>query len=258
MGQNTRQLLQLILIVVAFTAGVVWLAPLQLNAVVWLIRILSPIASVGMAYVVFKVTRSPGKFPDHLRAIFKKYFEREGFCFAPVVEVQDGASVLCIYFQNRYARDLVATVAMQPAAGSFRFSRPPLPSASVQVHCPGVAFGVARIPYAVPQDYRARRLAFEIAADVRYPNWCGPMVRMHGGMRCGCIANLSQGTRLLRALGGLAFGIIHEEHPARTFLTVPHGVSDGPGTAQQIEVAILWQPPTEGIATSDAPRRAAA
>ena len=211
-----------------------------------------------MAYVVFKVTRSPGKFPDQLRSLFRKYFEREGFCFAPVVEVHDGAALLSIYFQNRHARDAVATVAMRPAAGSFRLSRPALPSVSIQIHCPGVAFGVARIPFYVEPEYRAKRLAFEIAADVHYPHGRGKMIRMHGGMRTSSIANLSQGIRLLKALAGLAFGILHEEHPARTFLTVPHGVTDGGPAAPQVEIAILWQPPAEGPAASDAPRRVAA
>lgn len=258
-GQNTRQLLQLILITVAFTAAVVWMAPLELNGAVWALRIFSPMTAVGMAYVVFKVSRSPGKFPDHLRERTGRYFERTGFCFAPVVEVEGGTAALCIYFQNRYARDVLATVAMQPAARSFRLSRLPLPSASVQVHCPGVGFGVARLRFPVGTEFQGKRLTFEIAADVKYPAGRGKLIRMRGGIRAGSIANLSQGTRLLKALAGaLLLGLVHEEHPAKVAVVVPQGAVNSPPGGQPPYIQILWQPPAAQPAHVGSPQRAAA
>ena len=120
MGQNTHQLLQLILIVLAFAAVVIWVAPLELNGAVWAIRILTPIGAIGMGYVVFKVSRMPDKIPDFLREHAGRYFEREGLCFAPVFEVVNATAWMCIYFQNRHARESVATIEMWPAIRSFR------------------------------------------------------------------------------------------------------------------------------------------
>jgi len=186
-----------------------------------------------------------------------KYFERSGFCFAPVVETEGGAAVLCIYFQNRHEREVVATIAMQPGLRSFRASRLPLPSASVQIHCPGVAFGVARLPFAVPEKYHGKRLAFELAADVSYPRGRGKMIRMHSGLRAGPTANLNQGTRLLNSLAGLLLlGLLREESPARASVVVPPGVNNSLPDHHAPRVQILWQPTTE--AASAPARRAAA
>lgn len=248
MGQNTRQFFQLILIACAFTAVVVWAAPLAPSAGVLAIRILAPIATILMSYVVFKVSRMKGKFPDHLAAIRKRYFERTGLAFAPTFEVEGGVAWLCFHFQNRFEREVNATLVIQPGARSFRFSRLPLTTMSVSVRCPGGAFGVARLPMPIPAHLQGRKVKFELAADVKYPMRRGKLLHPRVGRRTGPTSHLSQVRRAMDALPvafvfGPILGILSEHRPAWVSLVLPTGVSEQPPVDRQRSLELLWQPP---------------
>ncbi|HEX4793103.1 MAG TPA: hypothetical protein VH370_04890 [Humisphaera sp.] len=243
MGQNTRQLLQLILIVAVFTAIVIWAAPLPLSAIVVTIRIVAPLASLGMAYVVYRVWRSPDRLPDKLQEIARRYFERKGLCFAPRFEVQDGRALLCIYFQNRHEREVYATLAVQPGMRSFRLTRYRLSSVSVSVGCPGGAFGVARVPIPIPAGLQGKQIRFEVGADVEYAGRRGKLLRMHGGRRTSCTSNLHQGYQFLNALGGVLLGgIIREQSPAKLLMILPTNVADTLPESGAPRVELLWWP----------------
>lgn len=255
MGQNTRQLLQLILIVCAFTAVIVWAAPLIPSTGVLAIRIFAPIATIAMSWVVYKVSRMPGKYPDHLAAIRRRYFERTGLAFAPRFEINNGVAFLCFYFQNRYEREVYATMVMQPGLRSFRYARHPLPVMSMAVRCPGGGFGVARLPMEIPANLQGRKVRFEVAADIKYPSRRGKLLHQRGGLRVGPTSRLSQGRRLLDTLAvALFFGIIHEHRPAGLSLVLPSQVSDQPADRQR-GLELLWQPPA--AADASPPRLAA-
>jgi hypothetical protein len=209
--------------------------------------------------VVFKVSRMPDKIPDFLRERAGRYFEREGLCFAPVFEVHSATGMMCIYFQNRHAREAVAFIEMRPAIRSFRVTRPPVPSILVSVDCPGAAFGVARIAFPISREFQGKKLNFEIAADVTYPARRGKLLRHRAGMRVGSTSDLSQGIRLLKALGGLVFfGLVHETHPAKVAMMLPRGVAESIPPPQPPRVEILWRPaPAENGAGALSPRAAA-
>jgi len=243
-GQNTRQLFKLILFICAIASFLVWAVPPPHCTAVLAIRVIAPLGILGMSYVVWKVSRMPGKLPDHLARIRWRYFERTGLAFAPTFEVEGGIAWLCFYFQNRYEREVNATIVMQAGLRSFRVSRYSLATQSVSIRCAGGAFGVARLPMPIPANLQGRKATFEVAADVKYPKWRGKLLHMCAGLRTGPTRNLSQTVRLLDALlFGMFFGILHANRPAQVSLVLPTGVSEQPPADRQRSLELLWQPP---------------
>ena len=226
MNTNLRQLLQLLLIVLLFTAACAWLAPLPLNGVVWTLRLAPPAISLWIAWVLFRAGPEPEWFPDLLREVTggRKYLERHGFCFAPVIEMVAGRCVLSVFFQNRYAHPVTAKVAMQPPLKSFRITRHAVAPVSLSVDCPGGAFGVVRVPYPVPAQYRGWRMPFDVGADVKYPRGRGSLLRRRMGVRVGPARELRTSHNLLTAVGTLLLlccGVIYLSSPASASLVLP-------------------------------------
>ena len=194
MQKNTKQAYQLLLIAMGFVTLGAWLPGIVGRAdVVWGLRIGTPMAAAAVAWLFYRGLHRPEKLPDLLGQTVGKYFERDGLCFAPVVETVDGASRLSIYFQNRHAGHASATIHMLPPRRSFRFGRHPLPPVQVLIECPAAAFGVARLPFPIPPKYQGRRMSFELAADVRYPARRGRLLRFRAGKRTGRGRDLERG-----------------------------------------------------------------
>jgi hypothetical protein len=243
MGQNARDFLLLTLICTAFIAIMAWVAPPDFHPAVWPLRILATATVTLLAWAEFKVIRQPDPVPDLLATISRPYLEREGLCFTAALETHDGRAYLSIYFQNRYERECITTIATRPAIRSFRVTRYPLASTDSKVQCPGGAFGVVRTPIAIPQACQGRQVRFEIGADVKYPHRRGKVLRFRTGRRAGSTRQLSQAYRLLSALGPLCFGIVDESHPASVSLHLPTGVLDSPPSPTEFAAPeILWIP----------------
>ena len=268
MNANLRQLLQLLLIVLLFTAACAWLAPLPLNGVVWVLRLAPPAVSLCIAWVLFRAGPEPERIPDLLREVTggRKYFERHGFCFAPVVETVAGRCVLSIFFQNRYAHPVKATVAMRPPLKSFRITRHGVAPVSISVDCPGAAFGVVRVAYPVPAGYRGRRMRFDVGADVKYPRRRGPLLRKRMGVRVGPARELRASYNVLSAFGTLILlccGVLYVSGPAGATLVFPADADEPAPGSEKLPVGaasqtqILWLPDAPG-ALPAVPARAAA
>jgi hypothetical protein len=256
--KTQSQALHVLLIVLGFVALGAWCASEGSPPVIWSLRVAMPLAAVGVIWLLVRVARRPDRLPDHLARTTGKYFEREGLCFAPRFEAAyGGACFLCLYVQNRFARPASARIDALPPVRSFRLSRVPLAPVSVRVECPGGAFGVVRVPFGVPAKYQGKRLAFEVAADVKYPAGRGEMLRQRGGVRAGSIREARPSHQLLKSLSFLFLGVIHTSRPASATMTLPRGVAEsapagGPGAFE-----VLWLPelPTGGFPVL--PRQAA-
>jgi hypothetical protein len=181
LGKNAKQALQLLVIVLSFTALGAWAATVGNPAVIWTLRLAAPAAAGYLVSVLVIASRRPGKLPDYLHQVAPKYFERDGVCMAPVFETADGKAVLRVYFQNRYANHAHVRFAMRPPRRSFWFTRHNLPHVSVGFECPGGAFGMMRLRFPVPAKCQGRTLSFEVGADVKYPARKGELLRYREG-----------------------------------------------------------------------------
>lgn len=259
MRTNTWQALIVLLIVLGFVTLGAWIATVGSPLVLGLFRYGTPVAALGVIALMVHVWRRPDALPDHLRQLAGRYFEQDGFCFAPTVETAaDGTSWFSVYFQNRFERAADARVLVRPGVRSFRVSRHPLPTVVLDVRCPGVAFGVVRVPFPVPARYHGRKVNFEVAADAKYPGGRGKLHRVRGGVRVGSTSELSGRHQLLSFVAMLFLGIISSHQAASVTLQLPTNIDDAEGDAgAPWGPEILWQPDLPPGDFSDVPRRAA-
>src|SRR5436190_155643 len=153
MGESVKAVLSLV-VVVAFVCGIfAWQAAWKFPSA-YLMQALGISAAflVSLGVLIWAQFRRD-KLPDKLREIARRHFECDGLSF--VVGAVAGPGRQCfieVHFQNRYARPCVTTLLFRPAGGFVMGRRPKdLTPFEVKVECEGAAFGVARVPYAVPQ-----------------------------------------------------------------------------------------------------------
>lgn len=124
----------------------------------------------------------PERFPDLLRERAGTYLERDGLCFAPLLETTPaGACVLAVYFQNRFEGAATARVSIRAPRRLFGLKRHPMPEYELSIECPGGSFGVVRAPFPIPASYQGRQITFHVAADVTYPYGRGESLRHRAG-----------------------------------------------------------------------------
>jgi len=183
LGTNKRQAYQLALIVLAFVTLVAWCMQTGRADVIWALRLGAPLLAAAVGWWFYKAAHRPENFEDLLTKVAPRYLERDGLCFMPVIDAANEAGRVSIYFQNRFAGHATGRIEMRPPLRSFWFGRHALPTIAAQVECPGGAFGVLRLPFAIPAKYQGRRMQFNIGADVKYPAKRGQLLRFRSGKR---------------------------------------------------------------------------
>jgi len=249
--QNLKQLFQLGLLVLGFVTLGGWMATQGNIATIWAIRLGAPIGFVGLGWWYFSAARRPENLPDMLLQETGKYFEREGFCFAPKLEVIDGCSWLKVIFQNRYSGHVSAKVVIRPPQRTFWFGRHKLPDIGVNIECPGGAFGVIRVPFPIQARYQGRSINFDLGADREYPQGKGALLRFREGRVVGSIRKMTSGyTAALFVLGPwVALALLALAQKAQAKLRLPEDVAETAPADAEAQIEILWQPdlPTGGF-----------
>ena len=155
----------------------------------------------------------PERLPDLLRGRVGTYFEVDGLCFAPKLEITPrGACVMAVYFQNRYAGRAEARVQILPMRRWWGM-RHALPAAALSFDCPGGAFGVARASFPIAAKYQGRRMTFSITAATNYPQDRGEILRLRQGIT-----------------------------PKRWTCTLPQGVAEYASHHLSLQTELIWWP----------------
>jgi hypothetical protein len=230
---------QAVLGVVLLFGSVFSVMVLMLDGMPLAARILVPAATVGSCGgLVWSMLRKDRQ-PDLLRTVSRNVFERDGFCFALGVAERGKYGELRVYYQNRYDRPCQARVVIRPARGFF-LSRPEVESITLTIDCPGAGFGVARLPFGVPDRMQGKRQRLDVAADVNYPDGRGTMVRFRGGVQVGG-ANL-EGWKIAVTVAGALGGKVVLWKPAQVKLLLPVGVREAVPDEAPIAYELLWRP----------------
>jgi len=178
------------------------------------------------------------RVPDLLRKHVKRYFDRDGFCFAILPSIKDGRFAWQVFFQNRYERPCKALVAFRPATRFIGFGRADLGDVRIEIDCDGGGFGSAMVPYGIPLTYQGKKQQFELVAISRFPGGKGKMLRFRDGMKVGkhhkSIADMA-----VTALSVVALHP-HFTHPATFRVRLPDKVSSE--AIGEIDQQILWRP----------------
>jgi hypothetical protein len=254
-----NQALQLLLIVLAFVTVVAWCATVGSAEVLWGLRVGCPLAAVGVSYLLYTMLTKPERFPDLLRERAGTYFEKDGLCFAPVLETTPtGACELAVYFQNRHEGRAIARIQMLPPLRTLRLKRHDLPARTLSIQCPGGAFGVARVPFPIPARYQGQRMTFELGADVKYPEGRGDLQRFRSGVRVGSSREMNAGHQFLTALVMLPLAVLATSRAASATLTLPQGVFETNAADGGASSEIIWWPELLEAEAPALPRRQAA
>ena len=183
MGESAKATCQLLVIACGIGAIIAWAMwyPRQDPWIWWSVRISLPAIAALAAWPLIRDGLANDLVPDHLHPIVgNACFRREGFVFSPLPGFRDGYLEWRIFFQNTWERGCDAFILMRlaPERRSFQLSRiDESMTLRIPIQCDSGAFGVATVYQAVPRKYWGQNVAFEIYADVRYPNGRGRRLR---------------------------------------------------------------------------------
>jgi len=247
MGQSTKAVLQLLLIVLGLATLLIWQIPPHPNAAVWGARVGCTLGFVGVIWLLWRVSRRREALPDLLGKAAGSYFERDGFCFAFAPVVAQGQCWMQVFFQNRYERPCRGRFVLKPPARNFSLGRWPLPTVDVEVDCDGAAFGVHRQPWPIPTTLQGKLAKCEVAGAVRYPAGRGRLMRYREGMRTGTPGG--DVGRAVATLGMAAVGGLYISRPANVKIRLPTGAAAAAEPGTEPVTQILWRPdvPTGGF-----------
>jgi len=178
-------LLSLVVIVSTFSSGILWLDPVAREQASPLALYGAPAIGLTSLAVLLRIVyrKELPQVPDFLQEVKRRYFERDGLCFAVDLTVDESSVCwMIIHYQNRYDRPCSATVAVKPLTG-FWLTRRSLPEVEATIDVGPAAFGVIRTPWAIPARYQGKRQRLGVGASPVYPHGRGRLVRFRDGMR---------------------------------------------------------------------------
>jgi hypothetical protein len=268
--ESVKAILQLVALALAAATIWVWCVVPVRGVVprpdpgVWALRIVLPGVAI-LIWISLRIRRRPDHFPDHLASINRAFQECNGLCFVPVLDVEDGACRLSMFFQNRYSNGCRCDLWIQPSIRTSPLVRRKLPSVHLTIVCGGGEFGVKRALYPISGEYQGRTAAFDIEGDTEYPEGCGellhsgrakPVMSPHDrffgalaigglGIFVGLFVGAVEG--LCLAIGLAALVLVARRGPIR--LKLPCGVAENIDVCVQPITEILWAPdaPTGGF-----------
>lgn len=237
MNQSLKAVVQFVVVVGLIVTYIVWIDIETPGSAARFAGYLAPVASLIAGLILFKVATREDVYPDTLRERFGTYFERDGLCFLPLAKEENGVCFIHFYFQNRYSKDCVCDVVLEPPQPLFDDS--PLQSLRVTIVCPGGASGVLTTPYAVPEEFAETPLEYKIAANTSYPSGTGKMVHFRDGIRVGP-NEVSSGAAALAVAGAMTGRIVFSTR-ARVKIVLPD-TTDRPPADLQIECKLTFVP----------------
>jgi hypothetical protein len=216
-------------------------------------RVITPgITVAAFAALLWSVLRRD-RLPDLLRIASRDVFECDGLSFAVVVVDLGRVCELRVYYQNRYENPCRARLVIRPARG-FLLARPELETITLTIECPGAVFGVARMPYGVPNEIQGKKQSLDLAGEVEYPDGRGRMLRFLGGVRVG--RPQLEAWKVAATVAGALGGQIVMWKPARLKVAMPAGVLEAVSDDAPIVYETLWRPGETGDrALAAMPRR---
>ncbi len=143
MGESTKAVLALLLIIGLIAAALAWVAD-RPDATTWGFRIGGLVFSVIMLGLLLKLHFRADLAHDYLDEHFGSFFNRDGFCFAFLTTAVDGIAFMNVFFQNQYDKPCIGRIALQPGRGFF-MNRAKLESINYEIECGPAAFGCVRI-----------------------------------------------------------------------------------------------------------------
>jgi hypothetical protein len=239
MGESTKAVCALLMIVGVFAAVIAWSAD-RPNMISWGFRIGGPAVSLLTLGLILALHFRTDRECDYLRRRCGTYFNRDGLCFAIDAISKDGIACMVAYFQSQYDQPCRGRIALRPARGFF-LNRANIDAIVFDVECPAAGFGYALVPIPIPLEFQGKQQSFEVGASVRYLNGKGERIRFHDGVLLRADAHFEDPVGSGLAVAGAATGTIFLRRPATAKVTLPRNVSETLPVTRSQRVEILWQ-----------------
>jgi len=204
-------------------AAICWMPLDDPGPVLWSLRIgFTTLAVVGMVAFFFGLPPKD-EVTDHLRLLSKgKHFDQEGFAFLPTIAARNGVAYLEVLFQNQRDCKTIGRVVLQPHDDLFKESG--FKAVGFEISCEPGAFGVARLPIAVPTDKQGYIHHWNVGAGVDFPAGKGGLLRFRRGLMVGRVDTITpaaQGAQAVVAIASLLILSPTISVPAQTALPMP-------------------------------------
>jgi hypothetical protein len=250
MGESLKATLGGVIFLGLIGAFIVWAGKgIPLTPLVWSLRFLLPLLVFASAAALIWAARRPDRAPDFIRRFFRRPFERNGGCFYILPSVRDGICYLNVAFQNQYEKPCHLRVVAQSPIEPIGIA--------IDIPCAGGAFGLIRVPIAVPAKLQGKSVSFNVSAATNYSSGKGQLLRFKNGMRVGQANSSGLGTAAV-TLGLLTVGVlaVGSSHPASATLPLPTSVAESLPPNLQPDLQTLWTPGNAKDVTIDDVQRA--
>lgn len=224
MRESVKASLAFVCLVSAVVSAILWFGLDRATTVgpLWLLGV--PLVGLASLVTLLRMQFARDKLPDFLSQIEKRFYERDGFCFAVLPSVADGLCWVNIFFQNKYERRCQAVVLLRPSFGFWLTTRD-IQNVMVTIPCEPAGFGQVSVPLPIPQQYQGKRQRLDVGASVKYPEGRGQILRFRDGMRVGK-HNFHNAASVHLAVTLLTLGQVRLSKPATLTFTLPTDVAE--------------------------------
>ncbi|MCA9279075.1 MAG: hypothetical protein H6815_13950 [Phycisphaeraceae bacterium] len=242
MGQSIKSLC-LVIAILSLPVVALSLATNQPTALTWSVRIASIlVCSVSILLLSYLMLRRD-KVPDYLRRIDRAYYNCRGLCFAVASHNASGIGCIDIYYQNMHENPCFGQIALRltPSLIGGRWIPEPIHAMFV---CDPAAYGLVRVPIAIPEKKQGRVQYFDVGAEVEYPNGRGALLRFRNGRLMRTNTNFSNPTK--QSLGFLGLFVLSPllalmARSDRVKVTLPESVTSTLPDHVQQESLTIWK-----------------
>ena len=179
--------------------------------------------------------------PDLLAKIATNYFESDGLCFFPVVDVVDGFCRISMLYQNRCSGHCRAEISLR-AVPNFWLRSPNKKILVFDIDCKGGEYGVVSQFYGIKSWWQGKTAEFQVEGKASYPDGKGDLLRIEKGQQ---VESKTFGSEILRLLVAILTRghVILDDGVSKVHLALPPNVAE--------EVPEEWPPQSEVLWTMD-------
>lgn len=215
------------LLVGGMAAAMVWMPVDWPGTVLWPLRIgFTMLALFGLAAAICSLVPRRDEAVDRLRAFTAgDHFDQDGFAFVTTILEEDELAYVQVVFQNQRDCKTIGRVVMKPVGPAFLETD--FCAVLFEIACAPGAFGIARLPIAVPFEEQGEYHPWQVAASVEFPAGKGGLLRFGRGRAVGHLVSISPEDKVDQSAPIVA-RLLQEPpmmgFPCRVELLMPKGV----------------------------------